>query len=80
MRLKGVPPVQPAQGGPLRKQCMIHQATRPSRVLVGIRKAPAPQGLPGYIRIDTVHQGDQDGIKGIYHFNAVDIVTQWGLV
>jgi hypothetical protein len=46
-------------------------------VPIGIRKAPAPQGLPGYIRIDTVHQGDQDGVKGVYHINAVDIVTQW---
>ena len=45
-----------------------------------MRKAPAPQGLPGYIRIDTVHQGDQDGIKGVYPINAVDIVTQWELV
>jgi transposase InsO family protein len=36
--------------------------------------------LPGYIRIDTVHQGDQDGMKGVYHINAVDIVTQWELV
>jgi hypothetical protein len=47
---------------------------------LGIRKAPAPQGLPGYIRIDTVHQGDLDGLKGVYHINAVDIVTQWELV
>jgi len=27
-----------------------------------------------------VHQGDQDGMKGVYHINAVDIVTQWELV
>jgi hypothetical protein len=27
-------------------------------------QSPAPQGLSGYIRIDTVHQGDQDGVKG----------------
>ena len=27
--------------------------------------------------MDTVHQGDQDGIKGVYHVNAVDEVTQW---
>ena len=51
-----------------------------------IRKAPAPEGVPGYIRIDTVHQGDRDGLKGVYHgprpapINAVDIVTQWELV
>ncbi len=54
--------------------------TNPSPVKIGIRKAPAPQGLPGYIRIDTVHQGDQDGLKGVYHINAVDIVTQWEIV
>jgi transposase InsO family protein len=27
-----------------------------------------------------VHQGDHDGIKGVYHINAVDIVTQWEVV
>lgn len=37
-------------------------------------------GKPGYIRIDTVHQGDLDGIKGVYHINAVDEVTQWQVV
>ena len=63
-----------------RKQRVVWQRTRPSPVAIGIRKAPAPQGLPGYIRIDTVHQGDQDGMKGVYHINAVDIVTQWELV
>ena len=62
-----------------RKQRLVWHNTRPSPVAIGIRKAPAPQGLPGYIRIDTVHQGDQDGIKGVYHINAVDIVTQWEL-
>ena len=57
----------------------VWQKTRPAAVSIGIRKAPAPQGLPGYIRIDTVHQGDLDGAKGVYHINAVDIVTQWQL-
>ena len=27
-----------------------------------------------------MHQGDQDGVKGVYHINAVDCVTQWELV
>jgi len=27
-----------------------------------------------------VHQGDQDGIKGVYHINAVDEVTQYEVV
>lgn len=58
---------------------LVCQKTRPSPIAIGIRKAPAPQGLPGYIRIDTVHQGDLDGAKGVYHINAVDIVTQWQL-
>jgi hypothetical protein len=62
------------------KQRTVWHKTRPSPVAIGIRKAPAPQGLPGYIRIDTVHQGDEDGAKGVYHINAVDIVTQWELL
>jgi transposase InsO family protein len=61
------------------KQRRVWHKTRPSAVAIAVRKAPAPQGLPGYIRIDTVHQGDQDGMKGVYHINAVDIVTQWEL-
>jgi len=65
---------------PYRKQRLVWHRTRPAPVAIGIRKAPAPQGLPGYIRIDTVHQGDRDGMKGVYHINAVDIVTQWELV
>jgi hypothetical protein len=63
-----------------KKQRIVWTRTRPSPIKIGIRKAPAPQGLPGYIRIDTVHQGDQDGLKGVYHINAVDIVTQWEVV
>ena len=63
-----------------RKQRLVWPGTRPARVAIGVRKAPAPQGLPGYIRIDTVHQGDQDGVKGVYPINAVDIVTQWAQV
>lgn len=54
--------------------------TRPSPVAIAVKKAPAPGGLPGYIRIDTVHQGDEDGFKGVYHVNAVDIVTRWEVV
>jgi transposase InsO family protein len=32
------------------------------------------------VRIDSVHQGEQDGVKGVYHINAVDCVTQWEVV
>jgi transposase InsO family protein len=65
---------------PYRKQRLVWHRTRPAPVAIGIRKAPAPEGVPGYIRIDTVHQGDLDGMKGVYHINAVDIVTQWEFV
>jgi hypothetical protein len=54
--------------------------TRPTPVSIGERRKPEPRGRPGYIRIDTVHQGDQDGVKGVYHINAVDEVTQWEVV
>jgi transposase InsO family protein len=54
--------------------------TRPVVNPIGIRRAPRPQGRPGFIRIDSVHQGDLDGTKGVYHINAVDIVTQWQVV
>ena len=54
--------------------------TKGFSVPIGERRAPAPDGRAGFIRIDSVHQGDQDGIKGVYHINAVDCVTQWQLV
>lgn len=51
--------------------------TKSSGVTIGERRRPRPQGAPGYVRIDTVHQGDWEGVKGVYHLNAVDEVTQW---
>ncbi len=47
---------------------------------IGQRRKPQANGQPGYIRVDTVHQGDLDGIKGVYHINAVDEVTQFEVV
>lgn len=49
-------------------------------VHIGERRKPRANGQPGYIRIDTVHQGDFDGCKGVYHINAVDEVTQFEIV
>jgi hypothetical protein len=64
-----------------RKRNTSYQPTRPTPIPIGERRKPRPQGLPGYLRIDTVHQGDdQDGNKGLYHINAVDEVTQWEIV
>ena len=54
--------------------------TKPKASTIGERKKPRPSGQPGYIRIDTVHQGDLDGIKGVYHINAVDEVTQFEII
>jgi transposase InsO family protein len=54
--------------------------TQGPAVAIGVRRAPAPEGRPGFIRIDSVHQGDQDGVKGLYHINVVDCVTQFEIV
>jgi transposase InsO family protein len=51
--------------------------TRPVAIAIGERRAPAPNNRPGYLRLDTVHQGDRDGVKGLY---AVDCVTQYEAV
>jgi len=56
------------------------EKTRATKVNIGIRKKPTPLGIPGYIRVDSVHQGDLDKEKGVYHINLVDEVTQWEVV
>ena len=56
------------------------QKTQPRRSSIGERRKPRPNGRPGYIRIDSVHQGDLDKQKGVYHINAVDEVTQFEVV
>jgi hypothetical protein len=66
--------------GTYRHQRVVSQRTRPTQVAIGERRRPYPQGRPGYLRVDTVHQGDLEGIKGLYHINAVDEVTQWQVV
>ncbi|MEO8048986.1 MAG: integrase, partial [Acidobacteriota bacterium] len=63
-----------------RKGNTRYQPTRPTPALIGQRRKPQPEGRPGYLRVDTVHQGDHDGGKGLYHVNAVDEVTQWQVV
>jgi hypothetical protein len=63
-----------------RRQAAVFEPTRPSANSIGERRRPEPQGRPGYLRVDTVHQGDWEGVKGVYHINAVDTVTQWQVV
>lgn len=60
-----------------RKRNATYEPTRPTVSSIGERRRPEPNGRPGFLRIDTVHQGDLDGLKGLYHINAVDEVTQW---
>ena len=51
--------------------------TRPVCNPIGARKAPRPNGRAGWVRIDSVHQGDLDGVKGVYHITCVDASSQW---
>jgi len=64
-----------------RERRLCYVKTRPTTVAIGERRPPDAQGRPGFLRIDTVHQGDAPGgAKGVYHINAVDEVTQWQIV
>nr|VFJ67111.1 MAG: Integrase core domain-containing protein [Candidatus Kentron sp. DK] len=56
------------------------EKTRAKASSIGERRKPKPQGKPGYLRVDTVHQGDLDGVKGVYYINAVDEVTQFEVI
>lgn len=57
-----------------------YEHTKPVTIPIGTRKKPEPFGKPGFLRVDSVHQGDQDKEKGVYHLNLVDEVTQWEVV
>jgi hypothetical protein len=54
--------------------------TQARQVSIAERRKPDPRGQPGYLRVDTVHQGNPDGQPGLFHINAVDTVTQWQVV
>lgn len=54
--------------------------THPTKVPIGERRKPEPNGKPGYLCVDTVHQGDKEGEKGVYHINIVDMVTQFEFI
>jgi transposase InsO family protein len=65
---------------PYGNQAAVFERTQSTAAAIGQRRKPDPQGQPGYLRVDTVHQGDSAGSKGVYHINAVDAVTQWQVV
>ena len=62
------------------RQRAVHTSTKPSAALIGERRRPRPEGRPGFVRVDSVHQGDLDGRKGVYEINLVDEVTQYEFV
>ena len=59
---------------------LTYTKTNPVNNLIGQRRKPNNDGKPGYLRIDSVHQGDRDKEKGVYYVNVVDEVTQWEYV
>ncbi|MBI3443213.1 DDE-type integrase/transposase/recombinase [Candidatus Woesebacteria bacterium] len=72
----------------LRKSSRYHKFTRwfqktkssPTGKKIGLRQKPQPDGRPGYLRVDTIHQGDQNGVKGVYHINTIDEITQFEFI
>lgn len=63
-----------------KRDALTFEKTNPTRVPIGERRRPQPNGKPGYLCVDSVHQGDQDGSKGIYHINITDAVTQFEFI
>ena len=63
-----------------RQRAQTVARTQSTGVSIGFRRKPEPEGRPGFIRVDTVHQGDLNGEKGVYHINMVDAVLQWEIV
>lgn len=61
-------------------ETLFWKKTKPVPINIGERRKPESRGRPGFIRVDTVHQGDLDKEKGVYHINLVDEATQWELV
>lgn len=70
----------------LRKSKQYHRLgrffskTNPTIIPIGLRQKPRPYNKPGFLRVDTVHQGDKNNKKGVYWINMVDEVTQWECV
>lgn len=63
-----------------RSHTMTVKKTCPVKNSIGQRRKPEPNGEPGSLRVDTVHQGDYGKQKGVYHVNITDEVTQWEIV
>ncbi|SRR5216684_1059675 len=68
------------RGGGYQARRLHWTKTKGHNVPIAERRAPTPEGRPGFIRIDSGDPGDQDGLKGLYHINAIDCVTQFEFV
>lgn len=64
-------------GSLYRSQRVRVHHTQSRQIALGERRKPDPKGKPGFLRVDTVHQGQKDGKPGVYYINSVDTVTQW---
>ncbi len=54
----------------------LFDKTKTRFIPIGKRMKPQPNGKPGFFRVDSVHQGDLGGKKGVYFINIVDEITQ----
>ena len=62
------------------EEALVQAQTKSVDRPIGTREKPRPNNHPGFIRVDTVHQGDLNGEKGVYHVNLVSEVTQWEVI
>lgn len=65
---------------PYKRCALTVEHTKAVERKIGERRKPDPEGKPGFLRVDTVHQGDRNGEKGVYHIDLVDEVTQWQVI
>ena len=63
-----------------RQHHVHHTKTRARRVGIGERRKPGQRGKPGYLRADTVHQGNTSTREGPCHIDAAGAVAQWQIV
>lgn len=61
-------------------QILFIEKTQAVNRNIGERRKPQTDGKPGFLRVDSVHQGDFDKEKGVYHINMVDEETQWEII
>ena len=45
------------------RQRVVRTRTRPSASAIGERRKPRPEGRPGFVRVDSVHQGDLESAR-----------------